>query len=275
MQMSKGNTEIQRDADVSGNQSQPLNEEWLHDFYKECGRETTLAYTTLNQMKNWAMIVAAAALSGMSFGSKSSDFPTPIMFAGAVIVYTFILRFFVRAMICYVNLIRWNVLQARCVELKLVSDPIRPGAVAESRERQFRDALQHYYFEWLSPLSRKDQVFQNLKLGFYLLFGLSLFFMIWGATVLWQHYFVRGLVTFAVLNTLLEAHDFFNSKYFDDVAADKRRKARGQARHVFPVPRSRGAFLAGWILNLLASTAVAVWPVIRSVASQFWRTWHG
>jgi hypothetical protein len=256
-------------------QSQPLNEEWLHDFYKECGRETTLAYTTLNQMKNWAMIVAAAALSGMPFGSKSSDYPTPIMFAGAVIVYTFILRFFVRALICYINLIRWNVLQARCVELKLVSDPIRPGATAESREKQFRDALQHYYFEWLSPLSRKDQIFQNLKLGFYLLFGLSLFFMIWGATVLWQHYFVRGLVTFAVLNTLLEAHDFFNSKYFDDVAADKKRNARGQARNVFPVPRSRGAFLAGWIFNLVASTAVAVWPKISSLASQLWCSWRG
>src|SRR6202521_911884 len=88
---------------------------WLDSFYRECGRETTLAYTTLNQMKNWAMIVAAAALSGMPFGSKSSDYPTPIMFAGAVIFYTFILRFFVRAMICYINLIRWNLLQARCV----------------------------------------------------------------------------------------------------------------------------------------------------------------
>ena len=60
---------------------------WLHDFYKECGREATLAYTTLNQMKNWAMVIAAAALSGLPFGSKSSEYPTPIMFAGSVIVY--------------------------------------------------------------------------------------------------------------------------------------------------------------------------------------------
>jgi hypothetical protein len=274
MQTRNGSAESPGSADVSDSGSQPMNEEWLHDFYKECGREATLAYTTLNQMKNWAMIVAAAALSGMPFGSKSSDYPTPIMFAGAVIVYTFILRFFVRAIICYINLIRWNVLQARCVELKLVSDPIRPGATAESREKQFRDALQHFYFEWLSPLSRKDQIFQNLKLGFYLLFGLSLFFVIWGATVLWQHYFVRGLLTFAVLNTLLEAYDFFNSKYFDDVAANEKRKARGQTRSVFPVPRSRGAFLAGWIFNLGVSTAVAVWPAIESVASRLWGSWH-
>src|SRR6202035_267743 len=85
-----------------------LDEAWLHDFYKECGREATLAYTTLNQMKNWAMVIAAAALSGLPFGSKSSDYPTPIMFAGSVIVYTFVLRFFIRAILCYINLIRWN-----------------------------------------------------------------------------------------------------------------------------------------------------------------------
>src|SRR5712692_7801530 len=89
-----------------GNLSQDLDENWLHDFYKECGREATLAYTTLNQMKNWAMVIAAAAISGLSFGNKSSEYPTPIMFAGSVIVYTFILRFFVRAIICYINLVR-------------------------------------------------------------------------------------------------------------------------------------------------------------------------
>src|SRR5712692_7160109 len=38
-------------------------EKWVENFYKECGRETTLAYTTLNQMKNWAMVIAAAFIS--------------------------------------------------------------------------------------------------------------------------------------------------------------------------------------------------------------------
>src|SRR5579863_6802608 len=119
-----------------------LDEAWLHDFYKECGREATLAYTTLNQMKNWAMVVAAAALSGLPFGSKSSEYPTPIMFAGVVVVYTFILRFFVRAILCYINLVRWNVLQSDCVELKLVQWPIRVGATAEPEEKKFLDHLQ-------------------------------------------------------------------------------------------------------------------------------------
>jgi len=240
-----------------------LDEAWLHDFYKECGREATLAYTTLNQMKNWAMVVVAAVLSGLPFGGRSSEYPTPIMFAGVVIVYTFILRFFVRAILCYINLIRWNVLQSDCVELKLVRAPIGLAATSEPVEQKFLHDLQNYYFEWLSPLRRSNQLFQNLKLGFYLLFGLVLFFLIWGATVLWGHHVVRGLVTFAVLNTLLEAYDFLTSKYFDDVAAHKRRKARHKNSRIFPVPQSRGFFFVLWALNVTVCSIVALWPTFR------------
>jgi hypothetical protein len=158
-------------------------------------------------MKNWAMVIAAAALSGLPFGSKSAEYPTPIMFAGSVIVYTFVLRFFVRAILCYINLVRWNVLQADCVDLKLLPRAGRTSTLS-TKEEKLREDIQHYYFEWLSPISRTDQLFQNLKLGFYLLFGLSLFFVTWGAAVLWQNPLVRGLATFAVLNTALEAYDF-------------------------------------------------------------------
>lgn len=93
---------------------------WLENFYKECGREVTLAYTTLNQMKNWAIVTAAAAISGLAFGTAASNFPNVPMFTGTVIVYAFVLRFFIRAIICYVNLIRWNTLQKDCIELKLI-----------------------------------------------------------------------------------------------------------------------------------------------------------
>ncbi len=136
----------------------PFDDAWLHDFYKECGREATLAYTTLNQMKNWAMVIAAAALSGLPFGSKSSEYPTPIMFAGSVIVYTFVLRFFIRAILCYTNLLRWNVLQSDCVELKVLPRTRTTSTVAE-KEQKLREDIQHYYFEWLSPIGRKDQLF--------------------------------------------------------------------------------------------------------------------
>ncbi len=242
-----------------------LDDDWLQNFYKEAGREATLAYTTLNQMKNWAMVVAAAALSGLPFGSKSADYPTPIMFAGTVIVYTLILRFFVRAMLCYINLIRWNVLQNDCIQLKLLPSG---SSSLQDRERKLRTDIQHYYFEWLSPLTRKDQIFENLKLGFYLLFALVLFFMVWGAIVLWQSHFVMGLLTFAVLNTALEAWDFMRSKYFDNPVAWHKRMARGKAHDIFPIPRSHGTFLLGWLVNLVVSVLVALWPELRLIVGK-------
>jgi hypothetical protein len=238
---------------------------WLHDFYRECGREATLAYTTLNQMKNWAMVIAAAAISGLSFGSNSSQYPTPIMFAGSVVVYTFILRFFVRAILCYINLVRWNVLQVDCVELKLLPKASHSSIAKPELENKLRKDMQDYYFEWLSPISRRSQLFDNLKLGFYLLFGLSLFFMIWGAVALRHDFFVRGLLTFAVLNTVLEVSDFYRSKFFDNVAASEKRRNSGKNYQIFPVPASRGGFLGVWILNIIVSTVVATWPHLKSI----------
>jgi hypothetical protein len=125
--------------------------------------------------------------------------------------------------------------------------------------------LQHYYFGWLSPIPRKEQLYQNLKLGFYLLFALSMFFVIWGAAALWtSSQLVRGLTVFAVLNTLLELNDFAKSKFFDDVSASERRGKRGKLYEIFPIPASRGAFLLGWLVTLSISLAVAGWPTIRA-----------
>ena len=88
-------------------------------------------------MKNWAMIVAAAALSGLPFSGRATEYPTPMMFAGIVVVYTFISRFFIRAILCYINLVRWNVLQSDCVELKLVRVTIHPAATVEPKKENF------------------------------------------------------------------------------------------------------------------------------------------
>src|SRR5690349_8775483 len=99
-----------------------VDDKWLEAFYKECGREITLAYNTLNQMKNWAIVVAGAVVSGLAFSgsARTAQYPTLSIFIGTVIVYVFIIRFFVRAVVCYGNLLKWNKLQSDCVEIKLV-----------------------------------------------------------------------------------------------------------------------------------------------------------
>src|SRR5438046_9006044 len=83
---------------------------WVENFYKECGRETTLAYTTLNQMKNWAMVIAAAFISAIVTLGRPAEGEIKAsvllgMYAAAVVAYVFNLRFFIRAILCYINLI--------------------------------------------------------------------------------------------------------------------------------------------------------------------------
>src|SRR6266550_7335479 len=86
----------------------PISLKWLENLYKESGREITLAYTTLNQMKNWAIVIAGAILSGLALGSAAGTYPSKPMFVGVVIAFAFTLRFFIRAILCYINLSRWN-----------------------------------------------------------------------------------------------------------------------------------------------------------------------
>jgi hypothetical protein len=244
-------------------QGPDLDERWLENFYKECGREVTLAYTTLNQMKNWAMLIAAAAISGLSFGTSAEKYPNVPMFTGVVLVYTFILRFYFRAILCYINLGRWNRLQSGCVALKLVGKPQKTGSAdTQDLTRRLREDIQTYYHEWLSPYDRKTQLLSPLKLGFGLLFALPLFFLVHGVASLWSDFMVKGLTTFAVGVTVVELNDFFKSKFFDDVRAYEGRKSRGKIYETFPVPASRGWYIVSWVSVLILSVVIARWPKI-------------
>lgn len=247
-----------------GTPPQQLDTTWIDTFYKECGREVTLAYTTLNQMKNWAMTVAAAALSGLAFGSSSASYPNKYMFVGVVIVYVFVLRFYIRAILCYINLCRWNRLQSDCVELRLLARAKDTGLskTPQELETQFKEDLQNYYFRWLSPIDRKTQLLSNLKLGFGLVFALTFFFLLWGMLNLWQERLVKALLVFCVGTTIVEFNDFFKSPFFDTVSAFQRRKTWSRAHEIFPVPASRGWYLASWILVIALSVTFAEWPTI-------------
>jgi hypothetical protein len=247
-------------SQVSGPRGQ-FDEGWLENFYKECGREVTLAYTTLNQAKNWAMAITGAAISGLAFGKAETTYPNVPMFVGVVVVYALNLRFFVRAILSYINLGRWNTLQADCLRSRLFRGGSPSSRLLQSEARLNQD-INNLYFEWLSPYSRKTQILSNLKLGFALLLAIPLFFLLWGIPVLWPHPIVKGLTIFALGDTLVELSDFLTSKYFDTVDAYARRKARGQISQTFPAPSSRGFFILSWLLVLITSATVAGWPTL-------------
>jgi hypothetical protein len=237
-----------------------FDEKWLESFYKECGREVTLAYTTLNQMKNWAIVTAAAVISGLSFGTSAEKYPNIPMFTGIVIVYAFVLRFYIRGIVCYVNLIRWNTLQNACVESKLWSNTNTEQGKGglQSDSQKLGTAIRNYYFLWLSPINRKSQLVQNLRLGFMLLFTLVLFFLIWGFVILRNDPIVRGLGVWVAGITFLELYDFSRSRIFDDLNSYQKKLSKEKTDRVFPIPESSYSYLAKWLLVLAISIAVAI-----------------
>lgn len=244
----------------------PFDNKWLEAFYHECGREITLAFTTLNQVKNWAMLIAAAAISGLAFGSSAQEFPSIPMLMGIVVVYVFTLRFFIRAILSYINLLRWNTLQSDCQQLMLIPREGRDGQVKSKAElaNQLKKDIQDYYYQWLSPCDRKTQLLSNLKLGFALLFALPLFFMLWGIATLWEYPLTKGLAFFALGDTVVEFNDFSKSSFFDDLHAHKRKRTHSKFFEIFPVPASRGWFIGSWLTVLLLSVAITTWPSICS-----------
>jgi hypothetical protein len=248
-------------------------DKWIENFYKECGREATLAYTTLNQMKNWAMLIVAAFVSAVvtlarPSESQITDAARVGMHAAAVMAYVFNVRFFIRAILCYINLTRWNVLQASIVSAYLVARPLKPGEAAPSSDEaraELTRKIQDYFHNWRSPIGRKSQIIQNLKLGFALVLALPLFFVIVWSVELWEHALVRGLAFFAFGSTLVELTDFFRSSYFDTPERHKQRPV-GHRAQIFPVPVSQGGYLLIWSLNILVSALIALWTEVQPAA---------
>src|SRR5262249_49158583 len=102
-------------------------------------------------------------------------------------------------------------------------------------------------------------IIQNLKLGFALVLALPAFFVVVWAVELWDQPLVRGLAVFALGSTLVEFTDFARSSYFDTPERHRQRSAQTRP-HVFPVPVSQGGYLLTWVLNLLISAVIALWP---------------
>lgn len=243
-------------------------DKWLEHFYKECGREATLAYTTLNQMKNWAVLIVAAIVSAVVAMQKSNGSAqtnnVPIYF-GAVIAYVFTLRFFVRAILCYINLVRWNNLQEAMVALKVVHPSPKKGKASKTTPELKADLLKKIddlYFKWKAPsrLTRPAQLFANLKLGFGLLFALVTFVGIAvGIDVIPISRLALGITVFAFCYTLIEGLDFLASGYFD---TPERALIKSERHSVFPTPITGPRYVLLLILAVIVSSAVSLWSQI-------------
>jgi hypothetical protein len=235
---------------TSGNFNQE-SDNWLHDFYKECGREITLAYTTLNQMKNWAMLVLVPLLALVMNGHNGASPGGIAEVLGAALSYMISLRFLARAIHCYNNFIRWNKLQAAIMRVKLLPDPTQEPGTASA---QLEHAIIEFYYKWRSPIPRPEQIASNLKLGFGLLIVLPFGLLVRAGYVHWTDPRVKGVLLFAGLGTVIEVVDFLRSPGFDVPLVAARRQLPAQT---FPAASANVTYVALWLANLAISIAVA------------------
>jgi hypothetical protein len=244
-------------------------DDWLEHFYKECGREVTLAYTTLNQMKNWAVLVVAAVVSAVvatqktSLGDPHNDLA---VYIGALIAYIFTLRFFVRAILCYINLTRWNNLQLSIVAFKVAKPSSDDAKTSNELKERLLKQLDQLYFGWHAPshLTRATLLLANLKLGFGLLLALPLFFAaVVGVRMLPFTYPVLGITFFAIGYTIVEFLDFLYSRLFDTPEVYAKRKPRKE-NAIFPTPKLGTRYMILSIINVLLSILIGLWPEISS-----------
>lgn len=229
--------------------------DFLKEFYKECGREVTLAYTTLNQMKNWAIVVTAAIGAAVASILKASPNATEfdnakLIFVGSMLAYLFTVRFFVRAIICYVNLLRWNRLQSDILRMKLECDSKCTRSTTEL-EGEIKTSIDLYYHRWLSTIGRWDQITSNLKLGFGLLLVLPVVVMVWSGFISWESCYTRTATLFVVGGTIIEIYEFMTTGFLDTPEAREKRKSF--SRHSFPGPSGNNTTFLLWTGLLLAS----------------------
>jgi hypothetical protein len=249
----------------------PDFEGWLEHFYKECGREVTLAYTTLNQMKNWAVLIVAAVVSAVvavqrtGLGQPQNDVA---VYIGALIAYVFTLRFFVRAVLCYINLVRWNNLQRSIVAYKIAHPASDNAKTFEQLKHELLEKIDQLYFGWHAPpqLTRATQLLANLKLGFGLLLALPLFFAaVIGVRMLPFSFPVLGITVFAIGYTIVELLDFLYSRLFDTPEVYAKHKPRKE-NAIFPTPKLGTRYMVLSLINVLVSIVIGLWPEISMMA---------
>jgi hypothetical protein len=161
-----------------------MERKWLEAFYKECGREVSLAYEVLNYSNNWGVTLVAAVLAtGFLSTVRIQDnrviiqYPTIIHWYYLVFAWIVMIRFFVRSALGLGNMYRWNVLiYASSKILSLPENhPYQPIFI-----NNFAKKIDAYYYKWKSPIKKQKLIWQNLKLMYFWFFLVILALFIWG-----------------------------------------------------------------------------------------------
>lgn len=165
-----------------------------------------MSMQTLHTVNYWTVSVILGLLSALAL---IGSYPNVVSYAVLIGGTSLVLRFFVRSLIAYSNLERFNRLQRAALSLLQADQP------SEQDVRAFHQQVDRLYHRWSCPVSKWRLIWSNSKLaGFTYLFVALVAVAAWTGVALreaWQAQFlsVAGL---AILSA--EIFLFVNSPYF-------------------------------------------------------------
>ena len=141
-----------------------MQDEWLKNYYSECGREISLAFQTMDNNQNWTVTLVSAIIVGIIL---SGFLPNIWTWSLLVIGLALTIRFFVRTCLAYINLIRWNFFRKKINSYFLQTPENEKAALFY----EIKEGIKIYDDQWNSPISKRNLIFANLKYGYYYAFS--------------------------------------------------------------------------------------------------------
>jgi hypothetical protein len=190
-----------------------MERKWLESFYKECGREVSLAYNVLNQTNYWGITLAVAVVTTCFLGTArleggriSLTYPTLLQWYLVIFAWIIMVRFFVRSALGLVNMYRWNeLIYSTCKVLSLPDgNPDLPLL-----NRNLAEKIEAYFFNWKSPQKRRFIVWHSLKLMYLWFFLILLALFIWGIFALEKNALFWVGVSLFITPTIIEIIWFY------------------------------------------------------------------
>jgi len=195
-----------------------LERKWIKNFYKECGREVSLAYNVLNQSNNWGVTLLAAILATGFIGAVEINngqiifhYPTIIHWFYIILAWIIMVRFFVRSALGLVNMYRWNTLiQASINILSLPKD----DPYLKNYKIEFAKKFDAYFIKWKSPIKKRFLIWRNLVLMYFWFFLILLILFIWGLVELEKNYLYWIGISIFMISVIIEGVWFSRWKGF-------------------------------------------------------------
>lgn len=163
-----------------------IDRKFLDTFYRECGREVTLAYTVLNQTNTWAVTFFAIAMGPSLIGLVRKpigaetfvlDYPNEFVWLYLIFAWGILLRFLQRSALALANMYRWNELATATWEV---------SALREDHQRQLDlndklvETVNRLMMNWGDPRPRRQILWSTLKLMYLVPLAILLYLFIWG-----------------------------------------------------------------------------------------------